>query len=299
MSKTYEALLKARREKVDVKSGAVPSEPVPEPEASVAREVAEQEPLPASTSPTGPEPKRATIGPTIRHERIVRRIAVGDFLGKPNSVLEEGFRKLKSAITTHHLATSLRSVLVTSCMPGEGKTMVALNTAAVIAKGLDESAILIDADLRRLGLTSRLGQEEAIGLSDVLEGRATIEEALIGTEFEGLNILPGGVNPGNPAELIASNRMRDLIEELLERYRDSYIVIDSTPLASTSEASVLSLMVDGIIAVIMADQTRRDVVSREMKTLNREKILGVVLNCADFETSSHYDYGRYYKRYTR
>jgi len=111
---------------------------------------------------------------------------------------------------------------------------------------------------------------------------------LISTEFKGLRILPAGFNPPNPAELIASMGMRNLVQQLRERYTNSYILIDSTPIVSTSEASILSQMVDGVIVVILADKTRRDVVRRELNTINPEKILGVLLNCAEYETSHYY-----------
>jgi Mrp family chromosome partitioning ATPase len=121
-----------------------------------------------------------------------------------------------------------------------------------------------------------------------LAGRADIQETLINTEFKGLKILPAGLNPPNPAELIASMGMRNLAQQLREGYTNSYIVIDSAPIVSTSEAGVLSQMVDGVIVVILADKTRRDLVKRELNIINPEKILGVVLNCAEFETSHYY-----------
>ena len=206
------------------------------------------------------------------------------------------FRKLRSIVTTHNLTSSLRSVLVTRCMPGEGKTKVAINLAAAIAKGLDDSVILVDADLRKKNLTSLLGLRNMPGLSDVLAGRSGIQETLVNTEIRGLTVLPAGLNRPNPAELIASVRMRNLVHRLTEGLKGSYILIDSTPIVSTSEASILSQVVDGVIVVIMADKTRRDVVKRELQTINSGKILGVVLNCAEFETPEYRH--RYYKTYS-
>jgi capsular exopolysaccharide synthesis family protein len=155
--------------------------------------------------------------------------------------------------------------------------------------------ILIDADLRRLNLTSLLGLQNVPGLLDILEERVSIEETLVPTEVEGLTIIPGGVNPANPAEMVGSTRMGTLIRRLREEYRNSYIMIDSTPIVSTSESHVLSQMVDGVILVILADETRRDMVKRELNLINQQKILGVVLNCAEFETSDYYHrYHNYY-----
>jgi capsular exopolysaccharide synthesis family protein len=286
MSKLYDAIMKAQREQRANKKGTAPYEPVPEPQAAEPEKKGDRKtpflvPRPKIT------PKKATIKHLFPHERIAR-VAVGKFVAKPDSLMAEQFRKLRSIVTTHNLASSFRSVVVTSCMPGEGKTKVAINLSTTIAKGLDDSVILIDADLRKKRLSSLLGLRNALGLSDVLSGRAGIQEVLINAGIKGLAILPAGFNPPNPAELIASMGMRNLLHQLKERYSDSYIIIDSTPIVSTSEANVLSQMVDGVIVVILADKTRRDVVKRELKTMSSEKILGVVLNCAEFESTGYY-----------
>jgi capsular exopolysaccharide synthesis family protein len=296
MSKIYDALLKAQKEQAAQKKATIPSEPGPEaefqPQPQPQPQALELDREAHQTTPfldAVPEiaPKKATRKPPIPRKRIIR-VNVGKFVTKPDSIMAEQFRKLRSMVTTHNLTSSLRSVLVTSCMPGEGKTKVAINLAAVIAKGLDDSVILVDADLRKKSLSSLVGLRNTLGLSDVLAGRAGIQEILINTEFKGLKILPAGFNPTNPAELIASVGMRNLAQQLRDGYTNSYIVIDSTPIVSTSEASILSQMVDGVIVVILADKTRRDVVKRELNIINPEKILGVVLNCAEFGTSHYY-----------
>ncbi|NIN01655.1 MAG: polysaccharide biosynthesis tyrosine autokinase [candidate division Zixibacteria bacterium] len=233
--------------------------------------------------------------PLTDREKLTSCVAIGSFVAKQDTVMAEQFRKLRGLITTQTRAKGLRTLLVTSCMPEEGKTTVTLNLASTIARGPDDSVILVDADLRRLNLTKELGLQNAPGLLDILQQRVSIEQAMVDTEIGGLTLIPGGVNPGNPAELVESERMRDFLRQLTEQYRDSYVIIDSTPIVSTSEVHVLSGMVDGVIVVIMAEKTRRDVVKRELKTLNAGSILGVVLNCAEFETSDYYrKYQKYY-----
>ena len=281
MGKFYEAVLKAEREQTARKKRMVLSKPVPE------QQIEELE----SETTLGKQP----MSPHIHHERFIGRIAVDNIISKPASVMAEQFRKLHGLVIAHYITHSLRSILVTSCTPQEGKTTVVLNLAATIARGLDDSVILIDADLRKQTLSSRLGLQNALGLSDVLGKKATIGGTLVGTEIEGLTVLPAGTAPPNPAELIASTRMKRLIQHLETSLKDTYIVIDSTPIIATSEANALIQMTDGAIVVIMADKTRRDLVKRELKTIPSEKILGVVLNCAEFETSD-YNYG-YYKGY--
>jgi capsular exopolysaccharide synthesis family protein len=282
MAKTYEALMKAQREQVARKKEAIAPESLLEPQATEPKEKAPEE------KPPEEKTKEAVERPSVHHERIVTRVSVGSFIAKPDSVFAEQFRKLKSVITVHNVASSLRSILVTSCMAGEGKTTVALNLSASVAQGLDDSVILIEGDLRRRNLTSLFELQNTPGLSDVLEGRATIEEVIIATEINGLIVVPAGSNAWNPAELAGSVRMKTFIRQLGEKYRNSYIIIDSPPIISASEANVLSQIVDGIIVVILADKTRRDMVKRELRTINSEKILGVVLNCAEFEISDYY-----------
>ena len=240
-------------------------------------------------------PGKRPIGPYVHRERYVGRVPVDNLIARPDTLFAEQFRKIQGTVIYRNMSNPLRSILVTSCLPGEGKTKVALNLAGALARGLDDYAILIDADLRKKDLTLTLGLEHAFGLSDVLVQRATFEDALVRTEIEGLTILPAGADPPNPAELIASNRMKGLIQQLKTRYDDSFIIIDSTPIVATSEANALIQMTDGVIFVIMADKTRRDVVKRELSTINPDKILGVVLNCAEFETSDYYH--KYYNSY--
>jgi capsular exopolysaccharide synthesis family protein len=224
-----------------------------------------------------------------------KSISVTPLLAHDHSILGEQFRKLRTVLKVHHLGNNLRSVLITSLAPSEGKTTVSLNLAAAVARGLDESVVLLDADLRKRGLTSLLGLKNTPGLSEVLEGNAKIKDTFIQTEIKGLNIIPAGINSSSPAELIESQRMKNVLQILATTSKFSYIIIDSPPLIATSEATILSHNADGVILVVMAEKTRRDIVRRELGSLNQTKILGVVLNGAEFETS-HY-YSKYYRSY--
>ncbi|NIO20549.1 MAG: hypothetical protein GTN76_07375, partial [Candidatus Aenigmarchaeota archaeon] len=151
MSKLYDAIMKAQREQQL------------EPRQETDRKAPLSDARPKITT------KEVTKKPLLTRERIPR-VNVGRFIAKPNSLMEEQFRKLRTAVTTNNLVQSLQTVLVTSCMPGEGKTKVAINLSAAIAKGLDDSVILIDADLRKKSLSSLLGLRNTLGLSDVLKG---------------------------------------------------------------------------------------------------------------------------------
>jgi succinoglycan biosynthesis transport protein ExoP len=226
---------------------------------------------------------------------LIDRISIEPFIVEQESLMAEQFRKLRSVLNVHYLGNSLRSVLITSLAPEEGKTTISLNLSATVARALDASVVLIDGDIRKKGLSMLLGLEEAVGLTDVLEGRAKLEEAFVQSEIDDLSILPAGTHSPSYAELIASTRMKDLVQMLRNGYESTYVIIDSAPFLPTSDAHVLGEMVDGIIVVILAEQTRRDILGRELHEIRKDKILGVVLNNAEFETSHHYH--KYYKHY--
>ncbi len=223
----------------------------------------------------------------------LKKLPVARKVADPNSLMTEQFRKLRSILCNPHMFRAVRSILVTSCLPGEGKTTTALNLAATMAKAPGASVLLVDADLRKKSLTRLLGLRAQKGLSDLLNEGNELGEAFIQTDIAGLRVLPAGITNGNPAELIASDRMEILLRQLGEQQRESFLFIDSSPIVSTSEPNVLSHLVDGVIMVIMADKTRRDMVKREIRNLDAQRLLGVVLNCADFESNNYYH--KYYK----
>lgn len=232
---------------------------------------------------------------TVDNLERIKLVSVEASIAEQDSLMSEQFRKLRSVLNIHYLANYLRSVLVTSFIPDEGKTTVSLNLSATLAKSADTPVILIDADVRKKSISKLLGLQDNPGLSDILYGKADFEEVMVQTEIENLNILPSGNDSANSVELMGSRKMKDLLEQLRHRHEDSYIIIDSAPLLVAAETIALNQIVDGTIMVIMADNTRRDVVKRELATINKEKILGVVLNATDFETSHHYH--KYYQHY--
>ena len=143
----------------------------------------------------------------------------------------------------------------------------------------------MDCDLRNPMLARWFGLENVKGLSDYLMGDGKISEFLTKTEIEKLRIFPGGAVQDNPTELIGSKKMEALIRELKSRYSDRYIIFDSTPLLATSESEVLGKLVDGIIMVVRAGVTPRETVKQAITSLEKDKILGLVLNDLEFKSS--------------
>ena len=205
---------------------------------------------------------------------------------EPASMAAEQYRRLRTYVIRPGMENSPRTILVTSAMAGEGKSMTAINLAIIIAIELNSNALIVDCDLRNPSLSRWFGFEEKKGLSDYLLGEATLPDLLVKTSVDKLSILPGGTLQDNPVELIGSKRMQSLIADLKARYDDRYIILDSSPLLATTEPSVLNEMVDGILYVIKSGETPRESIQQALKLVDKKKIIGVVLNNLEFKTNA-------------
>ena len=204
----------------------------------------------------------------------------------PSSMVTEQFRRLRTLIIKPGVVNTPKIIMVASAVSGEGKSLVAVNLASIIAAELHSHALLVDCDLRNPSLTRWFGLQEKKGLSDYLIGEAEVQDLLIKTSIDKLSILSGGSIQENPVELVGSNKMKTLIQDLKSRYEDRYIIIDSSPILATTEPSVLNEIVDGIILVIKSGDTPRETIQQAVRLLNKNKILGVVLNNMQFKTKA-------------
>ena len=215
----------------------------------------------------------------------------------PHSFSAEAFRKLKTQIFLHP-GNSPRAILVTSAAPQEGKTLVAVNLAVAMSKEIHSNAILVDGDLRRPGIQLERGKSEK-GLSHYLADGVPLSEILVKSDIGRLQIIPAGASSRKSSELIRSKKMEELLKSLKEFGDSTYIVIDSPPIMATADPSLLSKMVDGIILVVRAGYTSRESVQNAIKSIDRQKIIGVVFNQIDVKPSTyfseHYRYYQYYK----
>jgi protein-tyrosine kinase len=198
----------------------------------------------------------------------------------PYSSAAEEYRKLRAKIFQVTEKDFLNTLMVTSSQAGEGKTVTAINLAVAIAHELDHTVLLIDADLRKPSVHRYLGLNPKYGLSDFLENRRdlSISDIMIKTGIGKLVVLPAGNPPEKPAELISSDRMRLLIREIKHRYRDRYIIFDSSPLLMTADSLSLCDYMDGIIFVVHAASTPKKVVTQALSSIKGFKILGTVFN---------------------
>jgi protein-tyrosine kinase len=213
-----------------------------------------------------------------------------------HSFAEEQFGKIKTCIFRRSPQPP-RSILITSSAPGEGKTTVSVNLGIAISHEINTQVILIDADLRKPSIY-RDRYLNSKGLSDYLADQSSITEIMTNFEVENFMIIPAGTPAAKPAELIGSKKMKELLRNLRDNSDDTFILIDSPPVLSTSEPLLLSELVDGVILVVMAGHVPKAAVRRVVDSIGREKIIGVVFNQKDLKPMKHhYDhYYRYYKK---
>jgi capsular exopolysaccharide synthesis family protein len=215
------------------------------------------------------------------------------------SSLGEAYRQLRTLILLSTAGHPPKTLLVTSSLPAEGKTTTATNTAISLAQ-TGAKVLIIDADMRRPRLHSVFGIENSGGLSSVLSSDLDDDEILAFVrqdERTNLNILTSGPIPPNPAELIGSEQMAKLLRTLQAHY--THVVVDSPPIASFTDGVLIASMVDGVVLVVNAGETSRQVVRRSRQLLQDigARILGVVLNNVNLRSQDYYyDYQSYYHR---
>jgi exopolysaccharide/PEP-CTERM locus tyrosine autokinase len=213
----------------------------------------------------------------------------------PQSYEAEQFKMLKTSILFPASGEPPRSIMVTSAVPGEGKSFVTANLAISIAQNIEEHVLIVDCDLRSPCIHKQFGFGSVTGLSEYLSNDALLDSLFLRTKVDKLSILPGGKSPKNPSELLSSQQMSKLLEEVKNRYGNRYVIIDSPPPRLTAETNVIARQVDGIILVVKHRHTRREVVEDLVKMVGKDKILGVVLNRSDLRISGYYGYGKYGK----
>lgn len=190
-------------------------------------------------------------------------------------------------------------IMVTSSVPGEGKTFSAVNLAMSMATELDRTVLLVDADVARPSLPSLFGLPPAKGLLDVLEDKSVdLSQVLLRTNVEKLSILPSGTPHSHATELLASSAMADLLDEVAARYADRIVIFDSPPLLVTTEARVLATQMGQIVFVVHAESTLQADVKRALATIEPCPIKLMVLNQtrAVDDVASGYGYGYGYGR---
>lgn len=214
----------------------------------------------------------------------------------PQSVEADLFKALRTNILFPASGQPPKTILITSALPGDGKSFVTSNLAISIARGVEEHVLLIDGDIRRPSIHQRFGFDHVAGLSDYLVEGDSIAPMLLKTSIDKLVIFPAGDPPTNPTELMSSKKMRALLEEVKTRYDDRFVLIDSPPPSLASETNAIAQYVDGVIVVARAGKTPRNAIGDTIERIGKEKLIGLVLNQADRATTKYYGYEKsYYK----
>jgi succinoglycan biosynthesis transport protein ExoP len=218
-------------------------------------------------------------------------------LKNPQSAVAESYRVLRTNLIFSSAETTGRALVVSSANPGEGKTTTVANLAASLA--LNGAKVLaVDADLRRPTMHQHFGIPKTPGLTDLIVGKCQASQAIQATRFKGLQVLPCGYVPPNPAELLGSPSMKHVVEALKSHY--DWVLIDTPPILAMADTPVLCPLVEGVILVVGAEVSGRPTLQRAIDQIVNVggKIVGVVLNKVNLERNSYY-YGQYYGEYYR
>ena len=207
----------------------------------------------------------------------------------PRSPISEQYRTVRTNLQFASADEEIQTLLLTSAGPSEGKSMTTANLAVVYAQQ-GKKVLLIDADLRKPTIHYTFRLDNLKGLSNVLVGDIPLQEAVVPSEVQDLDLISCGPIPPNPSELLGSKRMQRMIAEARELY--DVIIFDTPPVLAVTDAQILSAFVDGSILVVRSKSTETESAQKAVESLKavNAKILGTVLNDRDKKESNHYYY---------
>jgi len=212
-------------------------------------------------------------------------------LHDPMSPATEQYRTVKARLDyiSRNEGRTIHTIVVTSPSPGDGKTLTALNLALVLAQDESKAVLIIDADLRKPGLRDYFAHRPKIGLIELLAREVGLSAGLFRLDGSRLVVLPSGARATNPAELLSSPKMEELLRVLASRF--DYVIIDTPPVGAFVDADGLAAMADATILVVRSGQTLRRRVAQAVETVSKHRFLGVILN-----DLRHTPLDRYYNR---
>jgi exopolysaccharide/PEP-CTERM locus tyrosine autokinase len=217
-----------------------------------------------------------------------------------NRELADQYRQIKRPLVAHAFgkrATKVEDghiILVSSALPGDGKTFTCINLALSIARESDQSALLVDADVAKAHISQLFGVDKQAGLMDLLaqDSDLDLQDIILETDVPGLSVLPAGGMRLNSTELLASNRMESLLRALTLQDPNRIVLIDSSPLLSTSESRVLATLCGQVVLVVRAGATPQNAVLDAIDLVDKEKAVNLLLNQARGASAGSY-YGKY------
>ena len=210
----------------------------------------------------------------------------------PKSVISEQYRAIRTNIEYSNVDQNTKTILVTSSDKNEGKTTTVSNLAVSFAN-LNKKVLLIDCDLRNASIHKMFRLNNIYGLTDILAKDRAVDKCIQETELENLYVLTAGAIPPNPAEILSSEKMKNLIEDLKNIY--DYIFIDTPPIGLVTDAGALSSFIDGVVLVVKSESVEKKYLEETKKKLDAvdARILGAILNAYKSEQKD-YNYYSYY-----
>lgn len=293
MSRIHEALKKAEQERVTTQGGVGSSglASVPLSEEPMYEEV--------GIRPVNPELRVPDIGNPFSLETLLSHCPQTDWNPDLRTMLfmngndatkgTEEYRTLRSRLYHIREKMPLKKLLVTSALPKEGKSFTSANLAQVMVRQHGRRALLIDADLRGPRLHQMLGAPQGPGLAEYLSGKADEASVIQRGPMEGLFFMPSGELIEDPAEMVASARLKILLQRVEPAF--DWIIVDSPPAVPVSDASVLAKVCDGVLLVVRSNATPSDVARKARMEFPDQMLVGVVLNGTDRDEA---EYARYY-----
>ncbi len=234
------------------------------------------------------------VGVIPRDDNVKNEVGISFESG--HSAIAEAFRKLRTNLQFLAVDNPPRQIVITSAVPGEGKSTTAVNLALALAEA-DNNVVLVDGDLRRPSLGKYLNLIGEVGFSTVLSGAATLSEVLQVTKYSNLTVLTSGPTPPNPSELLGSRMAKNALNELRARF--DYVIIDSAPLLAVTDGAILATQADGALIIHRFGKTKREELRHAVGTLNDvgATVLGALLTMAPARGRSAYGYGYGYGYY--
>lgn len=259
---------------------------------------------PAALKPT-PEKSRATkhVEETFQGAQVKIDLARLESMGiitpqNARSAVAEEYRVIKRPLLRNAAGKGVANIehpnliMVTSSVPNEGKSFTAINLAISMAMELERTVLLIDADVARPSVLSRLGLPPSRGLMDILFEKSTLSEAMLQTNIEKFSILPAGTPDKRSTEMLASQAMMDLLRSIATHHANRIVIFDSPPLLATTEARVLATHMGQIVMVVEAEKTIQGVVKEALATIENCPVKYMVLNKISKSSEVNY-YGDY------
>jgi non-specific protein-tyrosine kinase len=286
MSRIQEILAKAERDgttrshqptAVAAARGASLSSASAEPEAFAPRSLLS----PQSASSQIETRSAAATALQFTEPRTARGVLDGSLVAAlaPHATAAERYRAIRARLSQHEENGALRTLVITSPGAGDGKSITAANLALTMAQEFQRSVVLVDADLRTSSVHELFGIEPQPGLTEVLTGEASLDDALVYLPDYRLTILPAGGTPQFPTELLGSTAMRRVIDTLRARF--DRLLLDAPAVAPLADAGTVAPLADGVVMVVRAGVTQRPALEQALAAFEEHKVVGVVLNDAD------------------